>query len=172
MRGTARAPVSPARAFQINAHRQELPMSNSARFYLCARCRSQVWICRYCDRGNVYCSRQCSGPARRESLRAAGQRYQSSRPGRFRHAERQSHYRAKRQKVTHHRSTDGAPDDVLSAKFKTAPVGRFVVVAPGAKAQRCHFCYRPCSPLVRLDFLHHRSLGRRSIPWIRPPPDG
>lgn len=147
-------------------------MCNSARFFICARCRSQVWICRHCDRGNVYCGRPCSGSARHESLRAAGQRYQSSRIGRFRHAERQSQYRAKRQKVTHHGSAAVVPDDVLGARFKTAAVERFVAVAAGAQVQRCHFCYRPCSPLVRLDFLHRTRPDLRSIPWIRPPPDG
>ena len=146
-------------------------MQDSARLFLCARCRSQVWICSHCDRGNVYCSRQCSEPARRESLRAAGRRYQSSRSGRFRHAERQRHYRAKTQKVTHQGSADAAPDGVLHAEFNTPPVQRFTAAATGVQGLHCHFCHRACSPLVRLDFLY-RSSELRSIPWIRPPPDG
>ena len=146
-------------------------MQDSARFFLCARCRSQVWICSHCDRGNVYCGKQCSEPARRESLRAAGRRYQGSRPGRFRHAERQRHYRVKSQKVTHHGSADAPPDDVLAGEFRTVPVQCFSPATPGAQGPHCHFCYRACSPLVRLDFLH-RSSELRSIPWIRPPPDG
>ena len=147
-------------------------MPNSARLYLCARCRSQVRICRYCDRGNVYCSKQCSGPARRESLRAAGRRYQSSLPGRFAHARRQRHYRANRQKVTHHRSADADPDDVLGSEFKTVPVQRPDTAMAGAQGLHCHLCKRVCSPLVRLDFLRRTRPGLRSIPWIRPPPDG
>ena len=146
-------------------------MQDSARLFICGRCRLQVWICRYCDRGNVYCGLRCSGPARRASLRAAGRRYQSSRLGRFRHAERQSRYRAKRQKVTHHGSADGRSDDVLAAESKTAPVQRFAT-ATGAQQQHCYFCKRACSPLVRLDFLHRTRPGLRSSPWIRPPPDG
>ena len=82
--------------------------------FLCARCRRQVLICSRCDRGQQYCGARCSGPARRESLRAAGRRYQHSRRGRHCHAERQRRYRrrcgedARVQKVTHHGS-DCAP---------------------------------------------------------------
>ena len=52
-----------------------------------------------CDRGQQYCGARCSGLARRESLRAAGRRYQQSRRGRHCHrcarrdAERQRRYR-------------------------------------------------------------------------------
>ena len=83
---------------------------DDARLFLCARCRRQVLICSRCDRGQQYCGARCSGLARRESLRAAGRRYQHSRRGRHCHAERQRRYRhrcgedARAQKVTHHGS--------------------------------------------------------------------
>ena len=62
---------------------------DDTRLFLCARCRRQVLICSRCDRGQQYCGARCSGPARRESLRAEGRRYQHSRRGRHCHAERQ-----------------------------------------------------------------------------------
>ena len=65
---------------------------DDARLFLCARCRRQVLICSRCDRGQRYCGARCSGPARRESLRAAGRRYQQTRRGRHCHAERQRRY--------------------------------------------------------------------------------
>ena len=65
---------------------------DDARLFLCARCRRQVLICSRCDRGQRYCGARCSGPARRESLRAAGRRYQHSRRGRHCRAERQRRY--------------------------------------------------------------------------------
>ena len=147
-------------------------MQDSARLFNCARCRSQVWICSHCDRGNVYCSKQCSGPARRESLRAAGDRYQSSRCGRFKHAQRQCRYRAKRPIVTHQGSADAPCDDVLTRELKTPPMQRLSPATTGAQELHCHFCQCACSPLVRLDFLHRHSPLLRSSPWIRPPPDG
>jgi hypothetical protein len=76
-------------------------MEPTARLFNCARCRRQVMLCSHCDRGNLYCGRGCAQQARRESLSAAGQRYQRSRRGRFCHAERQRRYRARQQKVTH-----------------------------------------------------------------------
>jgi len=64
-------------------------MENTARLYHCARCHRQVVICRQCDRGNIYCPDGCAEEARRTSLRAAGGRYQQTRRGRLKHAERQ-----------------------------------------------------------------------------------
>ena len=43
-------------------------------------------FCSRCDRGQQYCGAHCNGLARRESLRAAGRRYQQSRRGRHCHA--------------------------------------------------------------------------------------
>jgi hypothetical protein len=34
-------------------------MDQTARLYLCARCRVQVVLCSHCDRGNRYCNRAC-----------------------------------------------------------------------------------------------------------------
>jgi hypothetical protein len=36
----------------------------SCRMFLCARCRSQVFICRRCDRGHIYCIGTCAQEAR------------------------------------------------------------------------------------------------------------
>jgi len=75
-------------------------MQSSARLFNCARCRCQVVICSYCDRGNIYCGKRCSETARRQSRREASGRYQKTRRGRLSHAERQRRYRQRRrQKV-------------------------------------------------------------------------
>ena len=57
------------------------------RFFLCARCFSQVALCRQCDRGQRYCGQACSAAARRERQKEAGQRYQRGARGRAMHAE-------------------------------------------------------------------------------------
>ncbi len=139
-------------------------MESSARLFHCARCRRQVVICRRCDRGNIYCGKRCSQPARRESLRAAGRRYQDSRAGRLKHAARQRRYRSRREKVTHQGSPTWPAHDSLRRESRPA-LARF-----GASI-RCRFCQRPCSPFVRLDFL--RSPGPRldRQPIGRPPPE-
>ena len=82
------------------------------RIYLCLLCHQQVKICTYCDRGNVYCSKNCSALARQKNLRRSNQRYQNTYQGRRNHAKRQSNYRSRKNaqdhpsknKVTHHSS--------------------------------------------------------------------
>ena len=94
-----------------------------ARLFLCADpdCRTQVLICRDCDRGHRYCA-DCAPDARRRSLHQAGRRYQASRRGRINHAERSRRYRARRcgtpqNKVTHH----GSPPDRTNALLAADP---------------------------------------------------
>lgn len=91
-------------------------MSEYARLFNCPQCHRQVVLCPRCDRGNHYCSRECSKRARRQSQRLAGRRYQDGLPGRRKHAARQRRYRERQRcravqsetcgrKVTHHPST-------------------------------------------------------------------
>lgn len=62
-----------------------------ARRFNCARCHIQVFICRRCDRGNIYCP-TCAVLARKESLGRAGSKYQSTVKGKANHAARQQEY--------------------------------------------------------------------------------
>jgi hypothetical protein len=69
-----------------------------------ARCRTQVLLCRDCNRVQQYCSRACSGQARRERRREAAERYQDSPRGRQLHAERPRRWRASGSGVELHQS--------------------------------------------------------------------
>ena len=71
-------------------------MVDSARMLVCAGCSAQVHLCRRCDRGQRYCSRSCSGVARRLAEGQAGRRYQCSRRGRLTHAARSMRWRMRR----------------------------------------------------------------------------
>jgi hypothetical protein len=138
-------------------------MEPTARFYLCARCRRQVVICSSCDRGQRYCGGECAQAARQESLRAAGRRYQTSRRGRHRHAERQRRYRRRPgKKVTHQGSPAPAEHDSLATKPHRRPTLIRSGVMPTLGVLWCHFCARVCSGFVRLGF-HRRRRGRRLI---------
>lgn len=128
---------------------------DSARAFACARCGAQVLVFRRCDRGQRYCGRECARPARRESLREAGRRYQRSRAGRFAHARRARRYRQRRgrqQVVTHHGS---------QALGEPAKVGPDPSVTPrdrrgrAAPAWQCHWCTSACAPWLRRGFLRH-----------------
>ena len=144
-------------------------MQNTARLFNCARCRAQVLICSRCDRGNIYCGPTCSQQARRESLRAAGGRYQRSRRGRFCHAERQRRYRRRPHKVTHQGSVAVPSHDSLGPESRTKSGRACSGPSPPVQGPCCHFCRRPCSAFVRLNFLQ-RSPRRCASPNGFSPP--
>lgn len=146
-------------------------MQPTGRLFMCARCRAQVFICRRCDRGNRYCTADCARAARRESLSAAGHRYQCSRRGRMAHAARARRYRARSKFVTHHSSPAPAANDVLQRDLidATAAVAATMVVATPATS-RCHCCGCPLPALVRTGFVRRRG-PRRVYHFNRGDPD-
>jgi hypothetical protein len=135
------------------------------RMFLCGRCRAQVVLCSRCDRGNVYCGPACAESRRRESIRAAGRRYQQSRRGRFAHAARTRRYRERRREVTHHGSAAGdgngllAPVAVMPPPLPQPPpsVAAIAVTLALVLPLRCSRCGVPLAPAVRQGWLrHHR----------------
>jgi len=133
-------------------------MELSARLYNCARCHDQVIICSPCDHNNIYCGSTCSRAARVQSCQLASHRYQRTLRGRQKHAGRQRRYRERlKNKVTHHSSPVLPPRVVLPRQ----PNERTSEVLNGH--YHCHFCGKPCSPLLRRGYLRHLSL--RSSSW-------
>jgi len=133
-------------------------MENTARLYNCVRCQRQVTICSHCDRGNIYCGTSCANLTRRESLKAAGRRYQGSRRGRFKHAERQRRYRSRSKKVTH----QGSPETPSNAPLSTRSEVPESVVGVEDGTIHCHFCGRLCGDFLRRDYLHRTTPSRAS----------
>lgn len=143
-------------------------MEHSSRLFSCLLCHAQVVICSYCDRGNIYCSTECSQAARLQSCRLAEQRYQHTPGGRMKHALRQRRYRSSlREKVTDHSSNSPNQDDLLrSVKNKANKTG----VCHGDADHRCCFCKKSVSSWLRSGFLrHHPSLPPPDLPYLRPP---
>jgi len=123
-------------------------MKRTARLYNCVSCHCQVTICSICDRGNIYCAK-CAHVARKESMRAAGKRYQNTRRGKMMHAVRQRRYRErKKQKVTHQGSHEDTNNSNSSSQGTTA-------------VYRCHFCKKRVSTALRSGFLRRSSCGQR-----------
>lgn len=134
-------------------------MELTSRLFLCARCRKQVIIiCRRCDRGQIYCADGCAKLARSQSVREAGRRYQQSRQGRFKQAERLRRFRLHKQNVTHQGSGSTAENDLLTVN--SAKVDKTMVLprqSRQADTPQCHFCGAGCSEYVRNSFLlRHR----------------
>jgi hypothetical protein len=75
---------------------------------LCRRqgCGAVFYVCRSCDRGQVYCSSDCRTAARRAQRRAANGRHQRSPEGRADHRDRQREYR--RRLVARHVTDQGS----------------------------------------------------------------
>jgi hypothetical protein len=136
----------------------------SARLFLCLGCRSQVVICRCCDRGQIYCGGDCSRRARRQSLRAAARRYQATLPGRQTHAARMGRYRARQEIVTHHGSPRPPADGLLPTGARATTSDK---VSPAERPRRstahCHWCGRPCLPQLRQGFLRRRDRHRGRV---------
>jgi len=130
----------------------------TGRLFLCARCRAQVFICRRCDRGQIYCANGCAQAARRASLREAAQRYQHSRRGRLAHAQRARRYRARINKVTHQGSLATAPSALLPAESMRAAFAHHRVTPSVPATTHCHLCGNAWSPFVRLGPLRRRAL--------------
>ena len=128
-------------------------MRPSARLFFCARCHGQVILCRACDRGHIYCGKGCAQAARRASQQRAGARYRRTRRGRWNNAERQRRFRARRQKVTHHRSAPQLPPAVVPDNAACADRSAFPARDHDPTAIYCQHCGREVDPFLRRDYL-------------------
>ena len=128
-------------------------MNDTARLYSCSRCQALVFICRSCDRGNVYC-KECALIAGLEAKRRASTKYQISFPGRQKHAERQRRYRERlKNKVTHKGSLATKVRALLRQKEQRAKILTQLPVTTNHTSITCHRCCSICSPFLRHDFL-------------------
>lgn len=139
-------------------------MKPTPRLFLCLRCHKQVFLCSWCDHGQIYCGRTCAHAARQKSLRLARLRYQQTFKGRRNHAACQARHRRKlKNKVTDHGSPpthQNAPMLSLENEPEKSKNER-----PGATL-RCCFCKKHVSDWIRNDFLHRRD--RKSATRLRP----
>jgi hypothetical protein len=164
----------------------------SGRLYVCVRCGCQVVVCSCCDHGQIYCNGDCSARARRQTLHAAGQRWQGTPRGRRKHAARMARYRAKRGKgsegvavgmadegrpreiVTHQGSPPLAEDDLLAGGATAMPRDdASPAELPGRAMTHCHWCGRCCLLPLRGGFLrrcdHRRGRVGHARTECKPP---
>ena len=137
-------------------------------------------ICPRCDRGNVYCGAVCAVARRDEAQRDAGERYQSSRVGRFKHAARQAAYRGRLRTAASAAADPGAAAFVTHQGPPIPGTPTIVVVAADAvpnpglpcppEAVRCSLCGCPCLPFARSAPLRVRRRDRLAGGTQRGPP--
>ena len=116
-------------------------------------------VCQSCDHGQRYCADGCRELAKKDSEKRANKKYQNSRQGRFKNAERQRRFR-QRQKlkakiVTYQGSPPSLPNDLLIEKF--CPPKRKSKIQQTKAEAVCHFCGSPCGPFFRGGFLRKRA---------------
>lgn len=127
-------------------------METSSRLYYCALCHIQCLICTACDRGQIYCSPDCSRVARKHSVRSAEKRYQNTYRGKINHSLRQKRYREHlKQKVTDQGSQIQSKNALLkSVKNKALAIG-------SSSRLTCCCCQKLTSPWIRYGFLRRSS---------------
>ena len=141
-------------------------MSESLRYFLCARCRTWTFICTSCDRGQVYCAGDCARVARQASRREANRRHARTAGGRLKSAARSQRYRD-RHCVTDQGSLSDCTRVVLDPSTTNAvaetssnelpPITELKADAATGNGLRCSFCGRWSQPWIR-----HAPLRRRS----------
>jgi hypothetical protein len=130
--------------------------SVSCRMFLCGCCRSQVLVCRFCDRGQIYCIKTCAQKVRADRQRVARRRYQATPRGRAMHAERNRRYRDRMRCVTDHglsNEPEGQPSPNLDGGATLSQP------APSRKSAGrlcCHNCERSASAFLRRSPLRTR----------------
>lgn len=134
-------------------------MPNTSRLYHCCRCHAQVIICSHCDRGQRYCANGCSAEARDSSKKRAAKKYQLSRVGRFKNAERQARFRERqKQKVTHQGSSAATSHVVLNPRVEQPEKNNNPPQT--GDVLFCHHCGNACGSFLRHDFIHRSRFKR------------
>ena len=130
-------------------------MEPTPRLFLCIRCHAQVFLCSWCDHGQIYCGRVCAFFARQKSLRLARSRYQKTFNGRRNHAACQARYRARPQKkVTDHASPPVVQNVPMKSLENKTEKTENEQIQPELT---CCFCKKTVSDWIRNDFLRRRS---------------
>jgi hypothetical protein len=120
------------------------------RLFLCLCCRQQIVVCSRCDRGQVYCGRECASEVRRSRQREARRRYQASERGRQMHAARSRRYRARGRRVTDQGRILVAPPGRQPEPAHTdARVAQPAISVVTGRLTACYRCGDPVSKMVR-----------------------
>jgi len=144
--------------------------ADCCRFFFCARCGTPTHVCRRCDRGQIYCSRDCSSEARRSRQREARARYQASPRGRQMHVERSRRYRARRRVTDQGLLSSEKPARRPKMANAAAVADRHRATAGIMSATICSRCRNRFSRFVRLEPI--RKQRRRSARPGASPPTG
>lgn len=120
------------------------------RFFLCGLCRRQAFVCRPCDRGQIYCSETCARQARRDRQREARRRHQATPRGRAMHANRNRCYRTRKRCVTDQGPVDEGKKSLLLEMRAISDPNRPRSSTEFVELRFCHSCGCAVSKFLRL----------------------
>lgn len=133
-------------------------LANSARLFSCARCRKQVRLCSYCDRGNRYCGRTCSKIADRANRKRANQKYAQS-------AEGKASGRVRQRRLRKNNAKQASQKTVTDKGSRPNPHLLLSIQSNQQQSRlkdSCMFCGRLLSGFVRQHFLKRRGNRRKN----------
>ena len=136
----------------------------------CPRCQRRFYICRHCDRGHVYCCRQCFVASRCEKCRVYRRLYRQSPEGREDHRERERERRRRRRglgkkSVGDHGYAEVSESATVSARVRMAAAVAVISSTGGEETADeyvyCEMCGR------RAKFVYFGEGNRRDWDWTR-----
>ena len=113
------------------------------RMLICARCKSEMWICKSCDRGHKYCCLACSQEARRAQQREASRCYRQTERGRQNARERQARFRRRRKTAEGRVTQQGVAFDGRARERYCRPARRRCVVCGARRSPGFRAVLRP-----------------------------
>ncbi len=122
---------------------------------ICPRCQKRFYICRHCDRGHVYCCRQCSMASRREKCRKYRRIYRQSEEGKKDHRDRERSRR--RRQVLDAKSVGDQRSGGGYSSAKVSPRVRMVAAVAAIGSAR--------GEVTKDEYVYCELCGRRSK-WI------
>jgi hypothetical protein len=147
-------------------------VDDSYREIRCGLCGTIFYLCRRCDRGQMYCRAWCRHEARRRSIRAAGARHQTSPEGRLDHRDRQRAYRARLKSLSLRVTHQGSRHASSSLKVPAETEPRVPMVSQGGKFDGVVSCAACGAPgcfvrFATLAWLRDRQSFRPRVPEVR-----
>jgi hypothetical protein len=154
--------------------------NNTVRRYYCRRCNTLVDVCSSCDRGNIYCGKECSSLQRLENQRRSNKTYRNDPISKIQSKGRQQRFRnrikEKRSNVTEqgskkvNNSRPFIPDEdnqgskltfknniEQSITLKRPSISNIkALLSKQEDVIRCSFCSSICSTIIRHSYLEDK----------------
>ncbi|MCP4602132.1 MAG: hypothetical protein GY847_16715 [Proteobacteria bacterium] len=144
---------------------KRLGCSEIFRGAICPRCKKTFFVCRRCDRGHVYCCRQCSATSRLEKCRVYRKQYRRSKKGRKNNSDRERDRRRQlilgKEIVGDHSYKVRSKPAMVSAPVRMSAVLAAIGGASGEETKDGEVCCEFCGRRARFVYFGDGSTQQR-----------